>query len=174
MTCIITGIVTLDQYLEILKNDPAQLRSVRCPHCGLAGVWAHGAYSRKPDRSKPSSLNPIPILRFYCRGCHKTCSALPECIPARRWYQWPVQQMALTSSSQREAARATGAARSTVARWRDWLAERTMGFRNVLVGLHADLGRAGDAIADFWSACFVIMPMGAAMRLCHAAGVPVP
>ena len=99
MAIILAGIHSLTQHLQQLNSNPEAYRPKRCPHCGHAGVWSHGHYLRLPDRenSGPDSLNPIPILRFFCpqAGCRRSCSALPECIPPRRWYLWSVQQAML-------------------------------------------------------------------------------
>lgn len=97
MRIIVAGITTLKQYLNVISEDTESLRPERCIHCGLAQLQHHGHYDRKPDRRRLNqhSLNPVPILRFYCRGCNRTCSVLPECIPPHRWYLWCVQQQVL-------------------------------------------------------------------------------
>jgi hypothetical protein len=88
MRPIVPGIGTLAQHLKQLKEAPETYRPKRCPHCGKAGVWCHGAYTRKSDCEGRGDdcLNPVPIPRFYCCHCRRTCSALPECIPPRRWF----------------------------------------------------------------------------------------
>jgi hypothetical protein len=66
---------------------PEAYRPDSCPHCRLAGLWCHGCYYRKADRSAGvESHNPVAVLRFLCRSCLRTCSRLPLCIAPRRWY----------------------------------------------------------------------------------------
>ena len=91
---IVNAIATLQAHLEKWAHTPQDYRPKQCPHCGLAGLWGHGHYDRKADRD-PGTLNPIPIPRFFCRGCRRTCSRLPSCIAPRRWYLWSVQQAVL-------------------------------------------------------------------------------
>ena len=97
MPRIVPAITTLLQHLHMLSNSPEVYRPSACPHCGLGGLWSHGCYERKADRGPHSSgtLNPIPIPRYFCRGCGRTCSRLPQCIAPRRWYGWAVQQLVL-------------------------------------------------------------------------------
>ena len=94
---IVKGITTLFQYLTILESDPTKLLPPRCPLCGYCTLKHHGRYLRKPDRNSTAkdSLNPVPILRFICGGCHHTCSTLPECMAPRRWYLWSLQESIL-------------------------------------------------------------------------------
>jgi hypothetical protein len=95
---IIANIHSLAQHLKMMLQDPEHYKPGCCPHCGLDILWNHGVYLRKSDRLNPpsQSLNLIPIPRFYCDGCKRTCSVLPECIPPRRWYLWATQQMVLS------------------------------------------------------------------------------
>lgn len=97
MALILPGIHSLAQHLQHLQALPEDYRPERCPHCGRARMWCHGAYTRKADRerSRSASLNPVPIPRFLCSFCYRTCSRLPECVPPRRWYLWAVQQAVL-------------------------------------------------------------------------------
>lgn len=97
MTSIVPNILSLAQYLEALKNISEPYIIEICPTCGYFGLWHHGIRYRKSDReaTADTTLNPIPILRFYYSACHYTCSALPECIPPRRWYLWSVQSVVL-------------------------------------------------------------------------------
>lgn len=98
MNRIVGHIADLSQHLITVVTDPEQYRPPACPHCGCAGVWRHGCYHRKVDRSAKDSLerlDPVPVLRFLCRACVRTCSRLPACIAPRRWYDWVVQQAVL-------------------------------------------------------------------------------
>lgn len=94
---IAKGIKTIPEYLKVVGNDPNRLHPDHCPRCGFNKLQFHGSYNRKPDRSGNSAttLNPVPIMRYACLGCAKTCSTLPECIAPRRWYLWSIQQAVL-------------------------------------------------------------------------------
>ena len=85
---ILPGIDSLKQHREVLAAEPERYCPERCPHCGQAGLWAHGTYPRKADREGvgDESLNPVAIPRFFCPTCRHTCSRLPECVAPRRWY----------------------------------------------------------------------------------------
>jgi len=88
MNRIVASILTLQQHLNSLASSPVIYRPTFCPHCSFGKLWCHGCYERKADRLAPTSksLNPIPIPRFICSGCRRSCSRLPECIAPRRWY----------------------------------------------------------------------------------------
>ena len=94
MLRIVSLIASLQQHLSKLEREPATYRPPRCPHCGLAGLWGHGNYTRKADREN-GKLNPIPVPRYYCPGCEGTCSRLPSCLPPRRWHLWSAQAAVL-------------------------------------------------------------------------------
>ena len=132
MPRIVPAITTLLQHLHMLSNSPEVYRPSACPHCGLGGLWSHGCYERKPDRGPHSSgtLNPIPIPRYFCRGCGRTCSRLPQCIAPRRWYGWAVQQLVLqlllAGCSLHRCACWMGLDRRTAGRWRGWLDDRCL------------------------------------------------
>ncbi len=97
MSRIVASVSTLEQHVDGVKQTPQIYRPRSCPHCGVKSVWQHGCYTRKADRRAggEGSLNPVPILRYRCSGCRRTCSRLPRCIAPRRWYDWSVQQGAL-------------------------------------------------------------------------------
>lgn len=154
MERIVEGIASLAQHLFTIVTDPERYRPSACPHCRRAGVWRHGCYHRKADRNGGGdSLNPVPVLRYFCRGCESTCSRLPACIAPRRWFDWAVQQavllLLLAGMSLHGCARASGRDRRTVRRWRDWLQERDHAFAFVLRSRFPELGRAAD-FASFW------------------------
>ena len=48
---IVASITTLDQHLEAVGATPEIYRPDACPHCRLSGLWRHGCYHRKADRS---------------------------------------------------------------------------------------------------------------------------
>jgi transposase-like protein len=177
MQSILAGIMSLLQHKESHKLK--QQRLERCLCCGRPFPWLHGCYPRKADRSgsQEESLNPILIQRYYCPGCRRTCSVLPECLPPHRWYLWKVQQIALipvlTGTSFEAAAKEIAPSRHTISRWAERLAEQFHLHKDVLCGHFIDLGR-NIGLADFWQACMIKIPLAQAMRLCHVAGVPVP
>ncbi len=131
-------------------------------------MWYHGCYFRKADRNQSSgtSLNPVPVRRYYCPGCCRTCSRLPLCIAPRRWYDWSVQHRALYNlvcgHSVRSTSCNTGLARRTVRRWRDWLHDRNEAFSFFLRSRFPELGRTVDAAA-FWRKVMEEMSLGLAM-----------
>lgn len=100
MANIVAGMLSIMQYVTSLKSDPEKYCLEYCPYpgCGKSGLWCHGCRYRKADRENndQSSMNPVPILRFYCPTCKHTCSLLPECIPPLRWYLWLIQQIAIS------------------------------------------------------------------------------
>ena len=152
---IVGSVTSLVQHLIAVATDAESYRPTACPHCRFARVWRHGCYHRKADRAAGGgeSLNPVPVLRFVCRACERTCSRLPACMAARRWYDWAVQQAVLVlllgGGSLRQCARCTGRDRHTVRRWRDWLRERSDTFVFFLRSRHLELGRLTDH-ASLW------------------------
>ncbi len=156
MDRIVGSIASLAGHLFAVVTDAELYRPEACPYCRCAGVWRHGCYHRKADRSAggdDDSLNPVPVLRFLCRACARTCSRLPACICPRRWYDWAVQQavllLLLGGGSLHQCARCSGRDRRTVRRWRDWLRERGEQFSFFLRSRWPELGRAAD-FESFW------------------------
>lgn len=165
---IVPGILSLLQHIELVAAAPQRYRPSHCPHCQADRLWAHGRYWRKADRlaDPQDSLNPVAVLRFFCRSCVRTCSRLPECIAPRRWYDWAVQQavllLLLAGCSVRECAARTGRAWRTVQRWGAWLTERGDVFAFFLRSRFAELGRAGEGAA-FWLGVLQMMSLSRAM-----------
>jgi transposase len=157
MVHIVAGILLLVQQLTTLQETPEYYRPARCPHCGKEGVWCHGYYSRKADRSQSvDSLNPIPISRFFCPYCQKTCSALPECISPRRWYLCCVQQVVLFNWVSGESLHTTSKqvqpSRSTCRRWLTRFKEQFWVQRDALcAGISALCHSIG--FEHFWQLC---------------------
>ncbi len=178
MAVILAGIHSLTQHLQQLNSNPEAYRPKHCPHCGCAGLWCHGYYLRLPDRenSGPDSLNPIPILRFFCPQavCRRSCSVLPECIAPRRWYLWSVQQAMLlllftgrlSDELQRPHVR-------TVWRWWARLKERFDTHRFCLCSRNALLGQYATVRA-FWQACFELMPFSSALLVVYRYDEAIP
>jgi hypothetical protein len=158
---IVESVTSLVQHLVAVATDGEAYRPASCPHCRCAGVWRHGCYHRKADRGTGTadggggarSLNPVPVLRFLCRACWRTCSRLPACIAPRRWYDWFVQQavllLLLGGSSVRHCAQCSARARRTVRRWWAWLHERGEQFAFWLRSRLPELGRQADFVS-FW------------------------
>jgi transposase-like protein len=179
MPRIVPGIDTLEQHLEHLTSDPEAYRPQGCPHCGVGGMRRHGGYERKVPRGEGMafSLGPIPIPRFLCPQCRRTCSRLPMCLAPRRHYLWGVQEVVLIGLSVGESIRRIGQrvlpSRRTIGRW--W--ERLKG-RFDLHSLHlrsrfAELGR-GVGVSAFWSGCLERMRLCEAMAWLDRDGVVVP
>jgi transposase-like protein len=153
---ILASVTTLEQHLvAVAATDCDIYRPLACPHCLVAGLWRHGCYHRKADRKSDASesLNPVPVARYLCPTCERTCSRLPLCMAPRRWYDWAVQQMVLAllllGHSIHHCCRSTCRARSTVRRWRDWLHARSEEFCFCLRSRFPELGRHAQRDA-FW------------------------
>ena len=127
MSRIVPQIVTLSQHLQTLKFEPFRYRPLCCPFCGLAGkLHSYGVYFRKANRQRePDVPSFVPIPRFLCASCKRSCSRLPECLPPRRWYPWVIQQTLLTAllmgDSIQKVAHLVDVARQTGRRWWAWL-----------------------------------------------------
>lgn len=164
MRRIIIGITSLEQHLQTLSENREAYRPHLCPRCGFGTLWAHGSYGRKADRGDvgKKNLNPIPIPRYLCAGCERTCSRVPECIAPRRWYNWIVQAVYLRAvmretQAEGEASASSHPTRRTIQRWWNWLRESGPVFRLHLSSRFAELGRVGGE-CDYW--CHVIETMG--------------
>ena len=165
MQRIVAGITTLEQHVETTQKAAEVYRPKSCPHGGLEVVHQHGHDERKADRrAVPPRLNPIPILRYRCAGCRRTCSRLPECIAPRRWYDWSVQQQVLQQRLNGAAEHPGGGPpdRHTGARWWNWLQERGKDFVFHLRVRFAELGRAVDT-HGFWHQVFNSLGLPQAM-----------
>lgn len=179
MTGIISGILSLAQYLLIFNENPQHCNLETCPHCGKLGLWKHGVYHRKADRESTSqnSLNPVPISRFYCPSCNHTCSLLPECVPPLRWYLWHVQQFALaffmSGVSFSKISNTIAPSRWTIGRW----IKRFKG-QFELHALHfkskwPELGYR-NAFNELWHTLLEKISLSTAMFFLNTQGVTVP
>ncbi len=174
---ILAGILSLSQYVTQTHENKIE-RMMICP-CGRAHPWRHGDYARSSDRlnSSEKSLNPIFIQRYYCPGCRKTCSALPECIAPWRWYLWETQQEAiflmLLGQSAYAVEKQMKPSRYTLARWLAWIMSQFSLIKDTLCVHFPDLGIFTKPF-DFWQALFKKISLATAMRLCHLSGVSVP
>ncbi|MGA9313425.1 MAG: DUF6431 domain-containing protein [Solirubrobacteraceae bacterium] len=179
MVYIFSGILSLVQYIDLLKYEPETLRLEKCLCCGKSNPWRHGGYPREADRINPSneSLNSIFIQRYYCPACHKTCSVLPECIPPRRWYLWETQQTAillvLLGQSARAAEQQVKPSRHTIKRWVAWLITQFKLHKDILCSHFSSFGLFMEPVG-FWNHVFDKLSLSTAMRLCHVSGVSIP
>jgi len=181
MSGILAKITSLVQHIQHFNDYPEDYRPSQCPHCHKAGVWAHGCYHRSADqdhhKKKKERLGPVPIPRFLCPHCGKTCSTLPECIPPRRWYLWVIQQAALLSLlageslPPRKPSRCPG--RSTIKRWWDWLKENFHLHADTLRAHDTELGRV-SGFQKFWQECLGKMSLSESMYWLSESGVIIP
>jgi transposase-like protein len=159
----------LPQHIDQIHHAPEVYRPLACVHCGLGWPWHHGCYERKADRSGAvdASLNPVPVCRFICHGCGRTCSRLPLAIAPRRWYDWAIQQRVLewllSELSLHQAGERAHLDRRTVRRWWEWLKSCTEQFSFKLRSRFPELGRVGDDWKAFWRAVLNQMPLCEAM-----------
>lgn len=179
MVCIVAGILSLAQHLKTLKENPEYYRVNFCPCCGKAGLWRHGKRYRKADRESPSNstLNPVSIVRFYCPACGRTCSALPECIPPRRWYLWAIQWVAMLlvfrGESVNKISQKIHSSRWTVSRWIARLRNQYE-----LHALHLKLQWPWlgykTSLTEFWIALIEKIHFSYAMLILNQQGIAVP
>ena len=161
---IVSAITSLEQHFHVVAHNPDVYRPVACPHCGIGGLRRLGCYHRKAERdARPGrSRNPVPIFRFCCQGCRRTCSRVPACIAPRRWYHWAVQQLVLLcllgGESVHEASRRCGVDRHTARHWWIWLEARHETFAFFLRSRFPEWGRTYDR-ASFWRTCLGGMPL---------------
>ena len=160
MSIIMPKVLSWSEYQKI---QPKDLRPVCCPHCSKKGLWLHGHYERKSER------NFVPVFRYFCPHCHKTCSVLPEYLAPRRRYIWQVQQavliLAITGNSLATIAKQLAPSRHTVSRWLKHFKARWQFHRDVLSLLFADLKL--NSFNDFWLACLQKISLAQAMYFCN-------
>lgn len=174
---ILANILTLFQS----KNISSDHRPDYCVFCGVSDPWGHGSYPRKPDRESSSSesLNPIMIQRYFCNGCKKTFSALPEIISPRRWYTWQAQMLVLQLFISGETAysisKKSKPSYKTIRRWLARAKDQFLFHKGTLgaIDKYKDLNRT-CGFNDFWNNCFKKMTLAAAMRICHESGLIIP
>jgi hypothetical protein len=181
MSGILAKITSLGQHIQHFHDNPEDYRPSQCPYCHKSGVWAHGCYKRAVDRDEKTRtrdlLDPVPIPRFLCPHCGKTCSTLPECIPPRRWYLWVIQQAALLSLlageslPPRKPSKRPG--RSTIKRWWNGLKEDFHLHADTLRAQDSELGRVSGFL-EFWQECLGKMSLSEAMYLLHKGGLIIP
>ncbi len=169
MNRILSANSQLREHIAHIAHAPQAYRPDKCPYCGVAHPWLHGLYWRKADRDATAgaSKNPVPVARFCCSSCRRTCSRLPLCIAPRRWYNWEMQQCVLlwllSDQSLHQVSWWAGPSRSTVRRWREWLRLRSERFMFCLRSRFPELGRIDDSWQAFWCNCLDQMPLRQAM-----------
>lgn len=173
---ILAGLHTLGQHLAHLQSHAADYLPKQCPSCGRAGLWRHGSYTRKSDRDG-HGLNPIPIPRFRCPCCRRTCSSLPQCIPPRRWYLWRVQELCLRllllGYSFHALSRQWPPSRPTLRRWWQPRASTRRGYPDGGQSVPANAATARE-FGDFWSHCLTRQLLSGAMLTLLRADVCIP
>jgi transposase-like protein len=181
MSRIVSGIDTLEQHLIALNQTPKIYHPTRCPNCGHGKLRHHGYYYRKADRSSTrgeDNMNPIPIPRYQCLFCQRSCSRLPSYLPPHRWYHWKLQQKVLESilqkvRSYRACNRRFNLDRSTVRRWWHWLESSTPNFEFSLRSRYPELGRTTGG-QSFWLTALQERPLSFLMTSLDNDGVSVP
>jgi len=178
---IIPEITTLAQHIFRLSADLSYYLPDFCNNCGHFKLWFHGFYYRKCIRANENRTdkleNPIPIPRFRCPSCRKTCSALPECIAPRRWYRWKIQQAVLMAcflgTSLRQIEKKYRMSRSTIKRWYDHLESKFKEHAFFLKARFPFLGEHTD-LTSFWLSCLHRMSLAKAHYYLHLAGSIIP
>ncbi len=179
MRLIIANIYTLTQHISDINSHAENYRPDKCPNCGVKKLRCHGYYFRKSDRenSAKKTLNPIPIPRFFCANCRRTCSVLPECIPPRRWYLWHIQQVCilfcLAGKSFRAIDKCSLPSRHTISRWFRKLKSDFALHAINLKSYFSWLG-AFSAFERFWKNCLAKISLAKVMLLLNNSGVYIP
>ena len=175
MFYILANILTLIQSENISPDQ----RPLYCVCCGKLNPWLHAKYPRKPDRENSSeeSLNPIMIQRYFCNGCKKTFSALPEIISPRRWYTWQAQLLVLQLFIYGETAYSISKkSKPSYKTIRRWLArfKKQFNLHKDTLGSKFNFLNRTSGFNDFWQKCFKKITLSGAMRICHVSGIPIP
>ncbi len=179
MRPIVSDIITFSQHLYALEHSFELYRPSSCPHCNAFVLWCHGYYGRKPDRLNhgDDSVNDIPIPRFLCATCGRTCSTLPECIAPARWYPWAIQQwclwLSLNGWSVKQLNRIFPMARSTISRWVHWLKDSFKSHHRTLCSYVSSMGYFSTC-PSFWCHWLDSKHFSQAMVLVNKSGLPVP
>ena len=179
MRKIVADICSLLQHIIELNKNIERYRPESCSYCGSMKLMRHGYYTRKADRENAgeSNYNPVKIARFYCPGCRRTCSVLPECIPPRRWYLWRIQQscigLVLGGKSFIQVEKQTLPSRWTISRWINKLKEQFGLHTFHLKSCISELGHS-NSFERFWKNCLEKMSLSKAMLILNNLGVIIP
>ena len=179
MTFILSEVIDLQQHIETLHNEANDYQPSQCPSCGRTGLWKHGTYYRR----RALTSRKIPIQRFLCPHCNKTCSTLPEFISPRRQFQWFTQQMVmqlmLTTNNLNKAWKAISSqpgptpSMSTIRRWWRHTCQQYPQHRFHLCNAHPELGYSSDQIS-FWKMCLDRFSLSNTMFILANSGHPIP
>ena len=179
MTFILSELNDL-QHIEMPHNNSKEYQKSQCPSCGRTGLWKHGTYYRK---GREITNREIPIQRFLCPHCNKTCSMLPEFISPRRQFQWFTQQLVmqliLTTKNISEAWKAISSqpgstpSMSTIRRWWRHTCQQYLQHRFYLCNTLPELGYSSDQVS-FWKMCLDRLSLSNAMVILTRSGHPIP
>ena len=182
MFIIIPGVSSLAKYCQQIAEPTSALKqqeSNACPHCHAGTLVKNGFYHRKASRTNEDSikLNPVPIQRYLCKSCKRSCSALPECIPPRRWYLWDIQSKVLSlfisGKSYRAIARLLLPTRSTIARWIKRFNSQWLLYADTL-RQHLPAVCHSQKFKPFWATVLGQCSLASVMCHCHQAGIEIP
>ena len=163
MRIIMPKVLSWSEYQKMQSKD---LRPVCCPYCDKKRLWCHGHYKCKSER------NFVPIFRYLCFHCHRTCSTLPEYLTPQRWYKWQVQQAVLVlANSLATIAKQFVLSRRTVGRWLKQFRVRWLFHKDVLCQRFTDLDT--NNFNDFWLACLQKISLAQAMYLFNLKGINI-
>ena len=190
MPAIITGFETLSKYCEYRKsiqNSSTALCQPSdkidcCVYCDALNPSPHGHYERKPDRENDgeNSLNPVIILRFLCKQCHRTFSALPECLPPRRWYPWETQEqvlkLAIAGNSINTTNKQVKPCRDTINRWLSRFETLRCDYKEHWLSWYNEskLGYVVNTFVEFWQTLLQKNSLAKSMCYLHDRGVAIP
>jgi len=177
---ILPNISSLVQYQKLIAENSERLWPKNCPECNQDHFIRKGCYCRKPNYTKAPDekrIDPVPILRYYCKNCNITFSALPECLPPRRHYIWDEQQAVvepvLQGESYYKVDKNRKPSRWTISRWFRRLIEQERLHLDCFRALMPELGRL-SYFATSWLQLFAQRSLAQLMRILHQAGIPVP
>jgi len=163
------------------ESKPSDDKPDCCPHCHHPVIHHHGHYERKPDRGHldyNTSLNPVIIKRYRCVNCQHTFSALPECLPPRRWYPWDMQEhvlkAAVAGDSKNAISKCLTLSRRTIGRWLSRFTEQWQKLQHHFKARWPDLGYVAGTFAGFWQALLQHSSLASAMHYLHTCGAYIP
>ncbi|MGB0784412.1 MAG: transposase [Marinomonas sp.] len=179
MPIIISGFTSLAQYCLYMAKPKKPSKLPMCPQCHADALIKHGFYPRKACRAKDAELrlNPVLIQRYFCKACHQSCSALPECIPPRRWYLWDVQEDALKATlcgkSYQSIAKVLTPSRGTIARWVKRFKTQWHLYADHFRQYSPKLQRASE-FQSFFSELLSVRALASVMLSCHQGKITIP
>ena len=180
MFSIIPQITSVVQYLVAINCNPESLIPEHCPKCKNNNFIHHGCYHRNINYSKSEfeeRISNIPIMRYYCKSCDITFSALPECIPPHRNYTWEEQQSAIEPVLDGESCQSVSnhckPSRWTISRWFRRLRQQAKKHLDCFKTLLPELGRVSE-FAKSWMHLLKQYTLAQLMRILHQADITIP